>query len=807
MSESEFDRLGDREFERLCQALLVHRHGAAVEVRSGPGDRGADAFVEGPLNFPDPKRRERGPFLFQVKFVENAAQLGGRAVTRLRQNLVAEREAIERRIEIGVWTVPRHYVLLTNVRVQPSAKKRLVDAVSPILPDTEVRVLDRLWLDAALADIPELRRSFPMMLSFHDLVAVVDEVVSHPLRNRSQAFLNDAQNLRPVFVATRAYEKALAMLEAHGFVVLTGPPEMGKTAIAKMLALLQAAEGWDVIDCRNPEDFERAFAAQRRQLYIADDVFGSTEYQPAVAQAWERALPQVIPRLDDEHWFIWTSRPAPLREGLNALHLQGPAERFPAPANVTVDAADLFSEERALILLAHCRRTELSESARQFVVHHGVALAEHARFTPQRAARFAAQATELVDPEAEDPEAIINAAMADVTPAMRNAFRNMGDEQHALLISLLDAEAELTVDAIEAAYDRHRHTDGTGGHSVLELLSLLEEQVLRRMDPEDRYAWAHPSWRDLVILRLMDDSAKRRRFLTRCGVAGLELAASTAGGTGDRRHPFLRTPADRELFADRVIDQAETGQLPDHRRLLLAVSGLLQDPTEPTVETAELAGKLLDQARERWDGARCVIPPDVLELYYEVSAAATPLRPGPLLDPTYEAHCTRMKARFSRSAIAEYDDAIAFVQIVGRNEPRALRVWDHPHRWERGLKRLVGETEKRAQAGERLLTQRRRTNSWRQRARELNVELLRWRQMLSRMSRHAPGFRDDTTWRVERLRRVEHDLETWLIEMGGKRSSHQTYDEYLIHGTWRKDDLHEDGLSAIFSPLARHETV
>jgi hypothetical protein len=806
MIESEFDRLGDREFERLCQALLVHKYGEAIEVRSGPGDLGADAFTTQSLRFPDPDRPERGPFAFQVKFVENAAQLGTRAVTRLRQSLVAERVEIERRIGTGVWTAPRHYVLMTNVRVRPSAKERVVNAVSPAMPDATVHVMDRLWLDVALTAVPELRRSFPTMLTFRDLVAVVDDVVSHSLRNRSQAFLNDARDLQPVFVATRAYAKALAMLQMHGFVVLTGPPEMGKTAIAKMLALVQVTEGWDVIDCRGPEDFERTFDTQRHQLYVADDVFGSTEYQPAIAQAWERALSQVISRLDDSHWFIWTSRPAPLREGLNALHLQGPAERFPAPANVTVDAADLSSEERALILLAHCQHTTLSEPVRQFVARHGVALSTHAQFTPQRAARFAAQATELATLAVENMGGIIDVAMADVTPAMRTAFRRMNDEQHTLLICLLDTEAELTVDAIEAAYDRHRHTDGSGGHSVTELLGLLEEQVLRRLDPSDSYTWAHPSWRDLVILRIMEDSAKRRRFLARCGVAGLELAASTAGGTGDRQRPFLRTPADVELFMGRVVERADSNEIDDHRRLLLTVSGLLQGATRPIDGTTELAGQLLDRVRERWDAAESVIPPDVLELYYDVSAEIAPLRPGPLLDPTYEAHCGRMAARFSRAAIAEYDDAVAFIQTVGRNEPRALRAWGHPRRWERGLRRLFTETERRTEAGERLLDQRKRTASWERRARELNVELLQWRQMLHRIGRQTPGIREDTTWRVERMRRIEHELESWLIELRGGGSSHGTYEDYIIHGPSRNDPR-DDRLSGIFNPLVRRETA
>ena len=48
-----------------------------------------------------------------------------------------------------------------------------------------------------------------------------------------------AQALARVFWPSRAYERARDVLARLRFVVLTGPPEMGKTAIAQMLALLR----------------------------------------------------------------------------------------------------------------------------------------------------------------------------------------------------------------------------------------------------------------------------------------------------------------------------------------------------------------------------------------------------------------------------------------------------------------------------------------------------------------------------------------------------------------------------------------
>ena len=49
-----------------------------------------------------------------------------------------------------------------------------------------------------------------------------------------------------------AWSRAVATLKAHNFLVLTGPPEMGKTAIARMLGMELLTEGWEVHAPRSP---------------------------------------------------------------------------------------------------------------------------------------------------------------------------------------------------------------------------------------------------------------------------------------------------------------------------------------------------------------------------------------------------------------------------------------------------------------------------------------------------------------------------------------------------------------------------
>ena len=58
---------------------------------------------------------------------------------------------------------------------------------------------------------------------------------------------------------------------------------MGKTAIAWMITLVQLLRGWDAIVCDKPEQFFRCVERERSQIFVADDAFGRTEYDPPAA--------------------------------------------------------------------------------------------------------------------------------------------------------------------------------------------------------------------------------------------------------------------------------------------------------------------------------------------------------------------------------------------------------------------------------------------------------------------------------------------------------------------------------------------
>jgi hypothetical protein len=232
---------------------------------------------------------------------------------------------------------------------------------------------------------PDLQLRMPSLLS-------LDAVPPDPdALERSLFDLAATRELADVFVPTPAWHHAVATLRAHNFLVLTGPPEMGKTAIARMLGLAQLTSGWEVHECIRPEQVAERFDRERPQLFIADDAFGSTEYRPDAAEHWATHLDRILRATDEQHWLVWTSRPAPLRAGLRRLHRERGGERFPDPAAVQVDAAALGPEEKTLILYRHACAANLGEEQRRLIRNHGSTIVEHPHFTPERIRRFIAR--------------------------------------------------------------------------------------------------------------------------------------------------------------------------------------------------------------------------------------------------------------------------------------------------------------------------------------------------------------------------------------------------------------------------------
>ena len=688
--------LGWLQFERLASLVLDAEAGLGGPEWRDRAHRRRTAWVDGPVVLPGMGVRLPGPVAVAVVWVPASSR--GRRLSGFAARLAGA---------IGDLEPPEPDRLLVITNLDEAAAAQALRE-QPLGVAGRVAVLGASGLSDALDRHPVVRSAMPSVLGLRDLAPLIREDV----RARSSLDVERAHDLARVFVPTRAYGRARAVLARHRFVVLTGAPEMGKTAIAHMVALAQLTVGWEAHDCTSPEQVWAAFDRERPQVFVADDAFGSTEYRPDAAEHWARELGGMLPTLDDRHWLIWTSRPAPLRSGLRRVQRERGAEHFPAPGEVLVDAGDLDLAEKTLILFRHVKAHAAGQRARVLVRVSGVEIVEHAHFTPERIRRFVSLRLDRLarevqrGPRRENPlrrmRAAVERELATPTAEMAASFQALGAEHRAVLVALLDCPAGLTGERELAAAMRRHHPAGLS-RPPHELIDRLTDHFLRISSLG--VDWVHPSWRDLVIDELRADGHARRRFLRACGLYGALLTLSHAGGsTGERTLPLLVDDADWDAFADRVAEllrELEPGEL---ARLLLACRAALAAAPDGArrAEAHSLAAYVLGATRRSWDTRRRPLPVFLLDSWYETNSVLDHELEPPQAGPTWaELHPASLAFAGDPAELRRADEWLALAQTLVRHDPPTLQALGFPHHDAATLARLIEATSRLAQSPDR----------------------------------------------------------------------------------------------------------
>lgn len=666
------DDLGWQLFEALCQSILLNRFAVGVQAWGGTGDWGRDAFFEGVLPIPDGSRANRRQFVFQAKFVENANAAGARPTAALTKAINKEIKRLAHR------DPPDCFVLMTNVSLSSDLRTTVETLLSAALPNAEIVTWGGAELCPLLDGLPEVRIAFPQLLSLRDFRALLDGLIHKATHARSATMIARATEEAQVFVPTRVYRDALNTLIEHGMAVLSGLPEMGKTTIAFSIALSRAVDGWRYFSVRSSEELLSLHEPNERQIFVADDAFGSTEYKPGLADEWASSLETILGKIDKNHWIIWTTRTGPLKEALQKMHLQGIAEKFPDPGSVLVKASELSVREKALMLYAHAKTAELAADKRSIVRAHAELIVKHEFFTPKRVQRFIRETLPALDASAPICDAIEH-EIRTPTDSMRKSFDALPEPHRLFLVAALDGPT------ISKSFARH--APGTALSPQEAESKLLEHFIVRTETwryarKEDGVSWAHPSWRDMVIECVAESPERRGAFLANCSVDGLALALSSGGGAGgDRRLPFLKTADDWEIVEQRLpklVERLEESEVSD----LLA---LIKDVTAPSFCSDEEQVRrltkwsyaLLQGLRDYWNRENSFIPPTHLAMFFELSTRTIPLLAGPDLRATWDETVNEALSQIampdyytSFTSLREFWDACA---LIRENEPRFLR--------------------------------------------------------------------------------------------------------------------------------------
>jgi hypothetical protein len=682
------DDLGWFQFEWLIQGLLKADLGM-VQSWGGRHDGGRDAYIEAPLPFPAKHITSDGPFLFQVKFVENANAAGAHpgppllGAVQQEARLIKARLAKKGRIK-PVWKRLAHYVLLTNAIPDSNSRNKIQQIVNKVLPQTEVHVFGGTDICDLLDRHPDLRKSFPQLLSLRDLDDLLVSAVNRDIIERSEAAISLARDVVNVFVPTDAYAKALEVLAKHNFVVLEGPPEMGKTAIGWMVALVQICQGWQAVVCNEPDEFFKSYDRSANQILIADDAFGRTEYDTARGKKWERDLDKILHRIDSRHWLIWTTRKHIWERARRSMDLQGKAENFPNPAAVLVDASRLTVEDKALILYRHARASGLEAEAKKIVKGSARGMVSEASFTPERIRRFVDRVSSMARMQAEGrltPDAMqleIREVVRNPTDRMRKSFTALPGDHKWLLVSLLEAGHYAQMGKLKTLFTHHCAT-GAAAETFADALEELTESFVRIYsygDSQPLVSWVHPSYRDLVIEELSNAGDMRRRFLEHMSLEGIKLAVSDTGGQfGDRKLPLMNSDGSWSCLHGRCVSLISENPV-ESSELLETLVAAISECNEMN-ERTKLTDILRAKVRELWDSGQDFYPEDFAG-YCRASIVVQPLLPLPRIDKCWERTVGELEKELEFEStpllldLSPLSNFLDLIELSQKNEPRWL---------------------------------------------------------------------------------------------------------------------------------------
>lgn len=310
-----------------------------------------------------------GDIILQAKHYKESTWLGLKtAAKKERQNVIELK--------------PKVYHFITSQKLTPTRKadlKKCLDHPAALLKN----IRGRTELNALLKKHSAVeRRNIKLWLSS---TAVLQRLLNNDIAVFTEATLDGIGRVLKVFVENPSLPKAAGILNKRHCLIVSGPPGVGKTTLAQVLAAEYCDEGWELVAITSIEEGHRAFDNEKKQVFIFDDFLGTTKLDRATLSRDDSKIASfmaMVSRRDNKR-FILTTRKYILqaaRSSSEALdgHSVGLSE-------MVLDLKVYTREIKARILYNHLYHSSLKEDAINALLESGLipTIVDHKHYMPR----------------------------------------------------------------------------------------------------------------------------------------------------------------------------------------------------------------------------------------------------------------------------------------------------------------------------------------------------------------------------------------------------------------------------------------
>lgn len=333
------DKLDWNQFQKLACEIIQHREKLPFQTFRAGKDKGMDGlWFCGEENI-----------ILQAKRYQNFSDL-------YKELKTAELTKVKK-------LNPRRYILVVSMELSETEYAKIRDLFSEYIKQNK-DLLDANSLNSLLSE-PEYRwieRNFTSLWIPDGAILeeFLQEILHKGIRNRNTREQRKAIEACQTFVQTGIYNEARAMLDNNHTVVISGQPGMGKSTIARILALdFLTPEGYEGLYWVNSlEEIENEWEEGRqKQVFILDDYWGSAFHRQRDRRENYR-LEELIFQLKRESnkRLIITSREYIVQQ---ELFLNPELEDIIQKLKMECVLREYTDAEKARILFAHLRVSDL----------------------------------------------------------------------------------------------------------------------------------------------------------------------------------------------------------------------------------------------------------------------------------------------------------------------------------------------------------------------------------------------------------------------------------------------------------------